>query len=85
MRVSFSFLRQLLELLTSDWQDYLNNEIKKLKILSITKTNDGFLRRECFKIISDIRNSIEKYEYPSYIIPFNKAKYASFLLTNNIY
>lgn len=72
----------MLELLTSDWRSYLNKVITGLKKLALTKTNDSFLKEECYKKISLIQEDIKKDEYPWYITPFDKIEHASLLLTN---
>ena len=82
MKISFSFFKQLLELLTSDWRSYLNKVITELEKLALTDTNDSFLKEECYKKIGLIKNDIKKGKYPSYIAPFDKIEHASLLLTN---
>ncbi|WP_231726296.1 hypothetical protein [Rickettsia rhipicephali] len=39
----------MLELLTSDWQSYLDKVIEDFKNLTLTDTNDTFLKEECYK------------------------------------
>lgn len=82
MEISFSFFKQLLELLTSDWRSYLNKVINDLKNLALTNTNDTFLQEECFRKIALIQENIKKGVYPWYVAPFNKIDHASLLLTN---
>jgi|GEM_PF-3491091 len=82
MEISFKFLKQLLELLTSDWQDYLNKEINKFIKQGKAATSDSSLKLQCYKKIADINNSIKKQEYPTGILPFIDETHTSFLLTN---
>ena len=72
----------MLELLTSDWQSYLDKVIEDFKNLALTDTNDTFLKEECYKKIALIQKDIKEGEYPWYIAPFNKIDHASLLLTN---
>ncbi|WP_041405041.1 hypothetical protein [Rickettsia massiliae] len=74
----------MLELLTSDWQSYLDKVIEDFKNLTLTDTNDTFLKEECYKKIALIQKDIKEGEYPWYVAPFNKIDHASLLLTNHI-
>lgn len=82
MEISFSFFKQLLELLTSDWRSYLNDRIKELKNLALKNTDNIFLKEEYYNKIALIRGDIKKGKYPWYVLPFNKIEHASLLLTN---
>ncbi len=82
MKISFSFFKQLLELLTSDWRSYLNRVITELEKLALTDTNDTFLKEECYRKIALIKGYIKEGEYPWYVVPFDKKDNASLLLTN---
>lgn len=82
MKIKFDFFKQLLKLLTSDWQNYLDYEIQKLEELSKKDTNNSFLKEECYRAIANIKNFIVKQEYPLGVSPFNEISNASFLLTN---
>lgn len=82
MKISFSFFKQLLELLTSDWRSYLNKVITELEKLALTDTNDTFLKEECYRKIALIKGYIKGGEYPWYVVPFDKKDNASLLLTN---
>ncbi|AAY61021.1 hypothetical protein RFEPED_0731 [Rickettsia felis str. Pedreira] len=82
MKISFSFFKQLLELLTSDWRSYLNKVITELEKLALTDTNDTFLKEECYRKIALIKGYIKEGEYPWYVVPFDKKDNASLLLTN---
>ncbi len=82
MKISFSFFKQLLELLTSDWRSYLNKVITELEKLALTDTNDTFLKEECYRKIALIKGYIKEGEYPWYVVPFYKKDNASLLLTN---
>ncbi len=52
MKISFSFFKQLLKLLTSDWRSYLNDRITELKNLALLDGNNTFLREECYRKIA---------------------------------
>ncbi|BBJ32177.1 hypothetical protein RAS_12860 [Rickettsia asiatica] len=82
MKISFSFFKQLLELLTSDWRSYLNDRITELKNLALLDGNNTFLREECYRKIALIKGCIKEGEYPWYVAPFNKIDHTSLLLTN---
>ncbi|WCR56250.1 hypothetical protein [Rickettsia asembonensis] len=82
MKISFSFFKQLLELLTSDWRSYLDKVIEDFKNLALTDTNDTFLKEECYRKIALIKGYIKEGEYPWYVVPFDKKDNASLLLTN---
>lgn len=82
MKISFSFFKQLLELLTSDWRSYLNKVITELEKLALTDTNDTFLKEECYRKIALIKGYIKEGEYPWYVVPFDKKDNASLLLIN---
>ncbi|CAK6508347.1 hypothetical protein [Rickettsia helvetica] len=60
MKISFSFFKQLLELLTSDWRSYLNDRITELKNLALLDGNNTFLREECYRKIALIKKDALK-------------------------
>lgn len=60
MKISFSFFKQLLELLTSDWRSYLNKVITELEKLALTDTNDTFLKEECYRKMLLLKDTLKK-------------------------